>query len=83
MASYEEILGELYEVLQPLTKEAQTLGEDTELLADLGIDSVKIMEVLLQLEDRFDISIPLNALPDVHTIKDLGLQLEKLIEDAQ
>jgi acyl carrier protein len=32
-----------------------------------------------QVEDHYDISIPLNILPDVRTIKDFALQLEKLV----
>jgi acyl carrier protein len=33
-------------------------------------------------EDRFDISIPLNILPDVRTVKDLVLQIQKLNGDG-
>lgn len=78
MPSYETIFAELYEVLQPFAKEGQVLNEDTQLVADLGLDSVQVMELLLQIEDRFDISIPLNILPEVRTINDLALQLHTM-----
>jgi acyl carrier protein len=78
MPSYDDILKEIGEVLQPFLKSGQTVGETTELVADLGLDSVQVMELLLQIEDRFDISIPLNIMPDVRTIKDLALQLQAL-----
>jgi acyl carrier protein len=37
-------------------------------LADLGFDSLKILEVVAELEDRFDVSIPLNDVPAVRTV---------------
>lgn len=72
MASYQECLPGLFETLQPFANEGETLSESTELVADLGLDSLKIMELMLEIEDRFDISIPLNRLPDIRTIRDLA-----------
>jgi acyl carrier protein len=37
----------------------------------------------MEIEDRFDISVPLNILPEVHTVRDLALQLEKLTQVTQ
>ncbi|MCK4425431.1 MAG: acyl carrier protein, partial [Deltaproteobacteria bacterium] len=51
----------------------------TDLVADLGLDSMAVMELLAAIEDRFDISIPLNILPDVRTLKDLALQIQQLM----
>jgi acyl carrier protein len=49
------------------------------LVADLEIDSLKLMELMLEIEDRFDVSVPLNILPDVSTVQDLAVKLEELI----
>jgi acyl carrier protein len=76
MPAYQEILTELYAVLQPFVGEGEELGEDTALVSDLELDSLKMMDLLPQLEDLFDVSIPLNVLPDVITVKDLALQIE-------
>jgi acyl carrier protein len=83
MASYEEIVASLYEVLEPFAQGSAVLTEDTELVADLGLDSLKIMDMLLWIEDRFDASIPLNVLTDVRTVRDLAVQLEALIGQPQ
>ena len=80
MARYETILPQLYEILQPHGQEGQTLSEETELVADLNLDSLKVMELLLELEERFDISIPLNIVSDVRTIGDFTRQIEQLME---
>ena len=36
------------------------------------------MKLVEQVEDEYDISIPLNILPDVQTVKDFVKQLQKL-----
>jgi acyl carrier protein len=51
-------------------------------VADLGLDSLKVMKILESVEDRYDISIPLNVLPEVRTVKDFALQIQKLYRDG-
>lgn len=82
MADYQEVHRAIIETLQPLTKAGVSLDGSTQLVNDLGLDSVKVMELLLRVEDHFDISIPLNILPDVHTIDDLARAIHKLMESA-
>jgi len=80
MTRYEEILLQLYEILKPFAKDGQSLSEDTELLSDLGLESMKVMQLLLETEERFDISIPLNIIPNVRTVGDFARQIEQLTE---
>jgi acyl carrier protein len=54
------------------------LSETTELVADIGLSSLEVMEFVEKIEDRFDISIPLNILPDVNTIGDFARKLDEL-----
>jgi len=82
MASYNDILTQVYKVLTPFSKDEQPLAEETELVADLGLDSMQVMRLLLEIEDYFDISIPVNILPDIRTIRDLAVQLEKLVNEG-
>ncbi len=81
MKQYQEILDALYEVLKPFASEAnQRLNEETQLVADLDIDSVRLLELLMEIEDHLDISIPLNRLPDINTVRDLAVSLQELSE---
>jgi acyl carrier protein len=80
MTRYEEILLQLYEILKSYAKDGQSLSEGTELLSDLGLDSMKVMQLLLETEERFDISIPLNIIPNVRTARDFARQIEQLTE---
>jgi acyl carrier protein len=81
MGVYEDILTELFGILKPYVEGELELGEGTDLVADIGLDSMHVMNLLLEVEDRFDVSIPLNVIADVRTIGDFALQLKVLTGD--
>ena len=76
-----KIMAKFSEILEPFAPQELTLSDDTDLVADLGLDSLKVMKIVESVEDAFDISIPLNVLPDVRTVKDFALQIQKICED--
>ena len=80
MSEYPKICSELYALLRPFTPEGVEVNESTELIADLNLSSLKILDLVMEVEDRFDVTVPVNILPDVHTVGDFALQLEKLIQ---
>ena len=82
MADYQDILNQLFEIIKPSVKDGRQLEEDLDLVADLGLDSLKVMTLVEEVEDQFDISIPLNILAKVRTIKDFALQLQQLTEEG-
>ena len=55
-----------------------TLNSD--LVADLGFDSLQVLEVIAEIEDRFDISIPLNDVPATRTVAQVVAQVAALVE---
>jgi acyl carrier protein len=81
MQDYQDLVLKLCDLLKPFNKEDRELTEDTDLVADLGLDSLKVVELLVTVEDTFDISIPLNILPQVRTIKDFAEQLQHLLSE--
>lgn len=81
MSNYEEIVAQIYEILGPYNKEGHALNEDTHLVEDLGLDSMQVMQIMLEIEDRYDISVPLNILPEIRSVKDFAAQLQTLIDD--
>ena len=50
--------------------------EQSHLVADLGIDSLGVMEVIADIEDKFELSIPDEALREVETIADVARAIE-------
>ena len=51
---------------------------DKELMADLGFDSLQILEFVGELEDHFNISVPLNSLTHVRTVGQIVDEVRKL-----
>jgi acyl carrier protein len=78
MAEYQQYLGFIYTVLAAHNKKNLTLTENTHLVADIGLSSLEVMEFIEKIEDHFDISIPLNILPDVNTIGELAHRIHEL-----
>ena len=54
-----------------------TLASD--LVSDLGFDSLQVLELVAELEDRFDISIPLNDVPSTRTVAHIVAQVARLV----
>jgi acyl carrier protein len=69
------------DVLKQVSRRPIEPALDSELIADLGFDSLQILEVIAELEDRFDISIPLNDLPATRTVGQVVAQVSRLVED--
>jgi len=79
MHTYEDILSIVIDLVRPLAPEGRCVQEETDLVADLEFDSLKVMNLIEQVEDRFDVSVPLNILPDIRTVQDFTVQLQKIL----
>ena len=67
----EEILKLLCQRLTGLAKADFEITAETNLITQLAIDSIKLLNLIMEIEDNFDISVPVNALTDVITVRDL------------
>jgi len=54
---------------------------ESELVADLGLDSLQLLDVIAELEGQFDISIPLEAVPATRTVAQVVAQVRRLVEE--
>jgi acyl carrier protein len=69
------------DVLKNVSRRPIDPSLSSDLVADLGFDSLQILEVIAELEDRFDISIPLNDVPATRTVAQVVEQVARLVED--
>jgi acyl carrier protein len=69
------------DVLKSVSRRPIEPSLNSDLVADLGFDSLQILEVIAELEDRFDISIPLNDVPATRTVAQVVGQVTRLVED--
>ncbi|WP_180561336.1 acyl carrier protein [Escherichia coli] len=67
MVNREIVMDYILSCLQDLVANGVEIKPDSALVNDLGLESIKVMDLLMMLEDRFDISIPINILLDVKT----------------
>ncbi len=65
------IFEKLGELLGPFNEKGVEIKPETEIAVDLAIDSVSVMDFVMEVEDHFNIDIPLNVLSDTHTMQDM------------
>ncbi len=70
------------EVLKNVSRRPIDPTPASDLAADLGFDSLQILEVVAELEDRFDISIPLNDVPAARTVAHVVAQVTTLVHGS-
>ncbi|WP_252181144.1 acyl carrier protein [Azospirillum sp. B4] len=61
----------VFGVLRSSLQNPIELSDDTNITEGLGLDSVAVMDFVMEIEDAFDISIPLDRIAEVKTIGDL------------
>ena len=81
MASYEDILERLFGHLRRLAQPGVELNGDTDLVGTLGLDSTTLIDIILDVEDEFDVSVPLNTLSDIHTAGELAALIHRLAKE--
>ena len=77
---YDEIFQRVAVLLHKYAPRPVPVQEDTELINDLGFDSLRVMEMLHDIEDTFDITYPINDLANLRTAKDFALQIQSIVE---
>ncbi len=75
-----EIFDSLCKLLMPFNYSGIEIKPETDISADLSIDSVTVMDFVMEVEDHFDIEIPLNILSETRTMKDLVKVVEEAVE---
>ncbi len=81
MITKEEIMSVVKDVFQKTLKVApDKLELDTTLREDLSLDSLDMIEVVYELEDRFDVQIPEESIVDIMTIEQVVDGLQAAIE---
>ena len=70
-AAADEIEQVVRTALAGIRPAAAGLDPDADLATEAGLDSVEVMDLVMAIEDRLDISIPVETLSQAHTIRGL------------
>ena len=77
-----QIIEKIYEMIAPLNKKGIELGPDVTFAAHLELDSLTVMDLVADIEDEFDIVLPLNLLPDLETIQQVANAVDKILNEG-
>ena len=75
------IEAEITQVLASRVPVGVQVSAKTQIARDLSLDSVAVLDFVMDIEDHFDISIPLDRITEVETVEDLSLAVEALLKD--
>jgi len=77
----ETIADGVMEVLKDVSRRPIEPSLASDLVADLGFDSLQVLEVVAELEDRFGISIAAEDVPSARTVADVVDRVSRLVEE--
>jgi len=67
------------EILKDVSRRPIEPALESDLIADLGFDSLQVMETISALEDRFDISVPAEQAEDTRTVAQIVARVGALV----
>lgn len=70
--SRDDVRADICRRLEPFRSDARKVTGATVITKDLNIDSLAVMDMVMELEDTYDISIPLNVVSEIHTVDELA-----------
>jgi acyl carrier protein len=66
-------------LITPLNKKNVDLKPETSFAVDLELDSLTVMDLVADIEDDFDILLPLNLLPDLENIQHVADAVDEIL----
>lgn len=70
--TFDHVFAEVVQLLDRFRSGEAVITADTVIAEDLTMDSLQVMDLMMELEDRFDVSIPLNMVPEIATVGQLA-----------
>ena len=78
MSKTSKIFETICKVLAEYIPEGTEITNDTKIVADLEIDSVDVFDLIMEVEDAYDISISMELISTTHTVGELVNVVEGL-----
>ena len=73
-----EIYDKIRELLKPYNPKNHPIEKSSGIMSDLEVDSVAVFDFIMELEDHYDISIPMEMVSDIKTVGELVLAVKGL-----
>ena len=73
-----DIRNVIFGTLRGMLPDHRVISDETLISEDLGLDSVAMMDFVMEIEDKLDISVPLDKIAEVETLGDLIATVQRL-----
>jgi len=73
-----EIYDKICELLKPYNPKSHPIERSSGIMSDLEVDSVAVFDLIMELEDHYDISIPMEMVSDIKTVGELEIAVKGL-----
>lgn len=76
-----EIFEQVRDIMAPFNQKSLTIETKTTFASDLELDSLSMMDLLAAIEDHFDVTVPLNILPDLETVGQVAEAIKEILDE--
>lgn len=77
----ENLINDVVEIIAPIAEcELDEIQADTDLPNELGIDSIRGLEIMVMIERKFKVKLPEDQLPNMVTPRAIAEMLQPLLE---
>lgn len=70
------------EALKAVRPDVLNVDGGADLARELGLDSVQVMDLIMEIEDHLDVSVPVELLADARTLDQLCAGIVRLVSGA-
>ena len=74
-----EVFGEIRRLLAPFQTDTLPIVGNTVICDGTPVDSLTVMDMMVELEDRFDIAIPMRQVAEIRTVDQLADTILRLV----
>jgi len=74
-----EVFGEIRRLLAPFQTDTLPIVGNTVICDGTTVDSLTVMDMMVELEDRFDIAIPMRQVAEIRTVDQLADTILRLV----
>jgi acyl carrier protein len=78
MSDRQQILTQVLDQIEPFNKKGIAVDETTRFAQDLEWDSLTVLDFVANIEDEFDILIPMNLQAEIENVGQLADSIKKL-----
>jgi len=78
MPTREDAYDKICELLKPYNPKNRPIEMSSGIMSDLEVDSTAVFDIIMGLEDHYDISIPMEMVSDIKTVGELASAIIEL-----